>query len=47
MTVSFVALFGAAGLILGFLGAAVGGWLPWVSLATGAVLAVDGGWTAM
>ena len=37
------ALFGAAGLILGFLGAAVGGWLPWVSLATGVVLAVAGG----
>src|SRR5258708_38371374 len=43
MTVSFVALFGAAGLILGFLGAAVGGWLPWVSLTTGGVLAIAGG----
>ena len=43
MTMSFVALFGAAGLILGFLGAAVGGWLPWVSLATGVVLAIAGG----
>jgi len=43
MTISFVALFGAAGLILGFLGAAVGGWLPWVSLATGVVLAIAGG----
>jgi len=42
-TASFVALFGAAGLILGFLGAAVGGWLPWVSLATGVVLAIAGG----
>jgi len=43
MTMSFVALFGAAGLILGFLGAAGGGWLPWVSLATGVVLAIAGG----
>ncbi|TME22682.1 MAG: cytochrome c biogenesis protein CcdA [Chloroflexi bacterium] len=43
MTMSFVALFGAAGLILGFLGAAVGGWLAWVSLATGVVLAIAGG----
>jgi cytochrome c biogenesis protein CcdA len=43
MTVSFVALFGAAGLILGFLGAAVGGWLPWVSLTMGVVLAIAGG----
>jgi cytochrome c-type biogenesis protein len=43
MTVSFVAVFGAAGVILGFLGAAVGGWLPWVSLATGVVLAIAGG----
>ena len=43
MTMSFVALFGAAGLILGFLGAAVGGWLVWVSLATGVVLAIAGG----
>jgi len=43
MTMSFVALFGAAGLILGFLGAAVGGWLPWVSVATGVALAVAGG----
>jgi cytochrome c biogenesis protein CcdA len=43
MTVSFVALFGAAGLVLGFVGAAVGGWLPWISLATGVVLAIAGG----
>jgi cytochrome c biogenesis protein CcdA len=43
MTFSFVALFGAAGLILGALGAAIGGWLPWLSLATGVVLAVAGG----
>jgi cytochrome c biogenesis protein CcdA len=43
MTISFVALFGAAGLILGGVGAAVGGWLPWVSLGTGVVLAVVGG----
>jgi len=43
MTISFVALFGAAGLILGGVGAAVGGWLPWLSLGTGVVLAILGG----
>ena len=43
MTVSFVALFGAAGLILGGVGAAVGGWLPWLSLGTGVALAILGG----
>ncbi len=43
MTISFVALFGAAGLILGGVGAAVGGWLPWLSLGTGVVLAIVGG----
>jgi cytochrome c biogenesis protein CcdA len=43
MTISFVALFGAAGLILGGLGAAIGGWLPWLSLGTGVVLAIVGG----
>jgi cytochrome c biogenesis protein CcdA len=43
MTISFVALFGAVGLILGVVGAAVGGWLPWLSLATGVVLAIAGG----
>ena len=43
MTISFVALFGAAGLILGGVGAAVGGWLPWLSLGTGVVLAMLGG----
>jgi cytochrome c biogenesis protein CcdA len=43
MTTSFVALFGAAGLILGLLGATAGGWLPWVSLATGVALAIAGG----
>jgi cytochrome c-type biogenesis protein len=43
MTISFVALFGAAGLILGSLGAAAGGWLPWLSLGTGVVLAIAGG----
>jgi hypothetical protein len=42
MTMSLVALFGAAGLILGGLGAAVGGWLPWLSLSTGVVLAIVG-----
>jgi cytochrome c biogenesis protein CcdA len=43
MTTSFVALFGAAGLILGGVGAAVGGWLPWLSLGTGVLLAIVGG----
>jgi cytochrome c biogenesis protein CcdA len=43
MTISFVALFGAAGLILAGLGAAIGGWLPWLSLGTGVVLAIVGG----
>ena len=43
MTISFVALFGAAGVILGLLGGALGGWLPWVSLGTGVVLAIAGG----
>ena len=43
MTISFVALFGVAGLILGGVGAAVGGWLPWLSLGTGVVLAILGG----
>ena len=43
MSLSFVALFGAAGLILGALGAAAGGWLPWLSLSTGVLLAVAGG----
>jgi hypothetical protein len=38
-----VALFGAVGLIPGVVGAAVGGWLPWLSLATGVVLAIAGG----
>jgi cytochrome c biogenesis protein CcdA len=43
MTVSFVALFGVAGLMLGALGAAVGGWLPWLSIGTGVVLVIAGG----
>jgi len=43
MTISFVVLFGAAGLILGAVGAALGGWLPWLSLGTGVVLAIVGG----
>ena len=43
MSLSVVALFGAAGLVLGAVGAAVGGWLPWLSLSTGVLLAVAGG----
>jgi cytochrome c biogenesis protein CcdA len=43
MTLSFVALFGAAGLVLGALGAAAGDWLPWLSLSTGMLLALAGG----
>ena len=43
MSVSFVVLFGAAGLVLGALGAAAGQWLPWLSIATGVLLAVAGG----
>ena len=43
MCLSFVALFGAAGLLLGAVGAAAGGWLPWLSLSTGVLLAIAGG----
>jgi cytochrome c-type biogenesis protein len=43
MTLSFVALFGAVGLILGVIGASAGGWLPWVSLSTGVMLAIAAG----
>jgi cytochrome c biogenesis protein CcdA len=43
MTMSFVALFGAAGVALGAAGAAVGGLLPWLSIAIGVLLAVAGG----
>jgi cytochrome c-type biogenesis protein len=43
MSLSFVALFGAAGLVLGALGAAAGDWLPWLSLSTGVLLAIAGG----
>jgi cytochrome c-type biogenesis protein len=43
MTISFVVLFGAAGLLLGALGEAAGQWLPWISMTTGVVLAVVGG----
>src|SRR5918912_3401589 len=43
MSLSFVALFGAAGLVLGALGAAAGGGLPWLSLSTGVLLALAGG----
>jgi cytochrome c biogenesis protein CcdA len=47
MSLSFVALFGVAGLVLGAVGAAAGGWLPWLSLSTGVLLAVAGGrWLA-
>jgi cytochrome c biogenesis protein CcdA len=44
MSVSFVALFGVAGLVLGALGAAAADWLPWLSLSTGVLLAIVGGW---
>ncbi len=43
MTTSFIALFGAAGVVLGAAGAAVGDLLPWLSLGTGVLLAVTGG----
>ena len=43
MSLSFVALFGLAGLVLGTLGAAAGDWLPWLSLSTGVLLAIAGG----
>jgi cytochrome c biogenesis protein CcdA len=43
MSLSFVALFGTSGLVLGALGAAAGGWLPWLSLSTGVLLAIAGG----
>jgi cytochrome c-type biogenesis protein len=43
MTLSFVALFGAAGLILGAAGAAAGALLPWLSIAVGVALVLAGG----
>jgi cytochrome c-type biogenesis protein len=43
MTASFVALFGAAGVVLGAAGAAVGGLLPWLSVAVGVLLVFAGG----
>jgi cytochrome c biogenesis protein CcdA len=43
MTASFVALFGAAGLALGTIGAALGSLLPWLSVAVGVLLVVAGG----
>jgi cytochrome c biogenesis protein CcdA len=43
MTLSFVALFGTAGMILAMLGTVAGGWLPWLSLGTGVALALAGG----
>jgi cytochrome c biogenesis protein CcdA len=43
MSASFLALFGAVGVILGAAGAAVAGLLPWLSLAVGVLLVVAGG----
>jgi len=43
MTASFVALFGAAGIVFGAAGAALGRLLPWLSLATGVLLVAAGG----
>lgn len=43
MTLSFVALFGAAGLVLSVASAAVGPALPWMSLLVGVILVVSGG----
>jgi cytochrome c biogenesis protein CcdA len=43
MTASFVALFGAAGVVLGLAGAAVGPLLPWLSMAVGVLLVLAGG----
>ena len=43
MSASVVALFAAAGLVLGALGAAAADWLPWLSLSTGVLLAILGG----
>jgi len=43
MSASFVALFAAAGLVLGAMGAAAADWLPWLSLSTGVLLAILGG----
>jgi cytochrome c biogenesis protein CcdA len=43
ITTSFVALFGAAGVVLGVAGAAVGPLLPWLSMAVGVVLVLAGG----
>lgn len=43
MTASFVALFGAAGVVLGLAGAVVGPMLPWLSIAVGVLLVFTGG----
>jgi len=43
MTVSFVLLFGAAGLILDTAGALVGPLLPWLSVGVGVLLVIAGG----
>ncbi len=43
MTISFGGLFGAAGLALGQAGAALGGLLPWLSVAVGVLLVLAGG----
>jgi len=43
MTGSFVVLFGAAGVVLGVAGTAVGPLLPWLSVAVGVLLVFAGG----
>ena len=43
MTTSFVAVFGAAGLLVGAAGAAVGSLLPWLSVLVGLLLVLAGG----
>jgi cytochrome c-type biogenesis protein len=43
MALSFVGLFGAAGLVLGAAGGAVGVLLPWLSVAVGVVLVLTAG----
>jgi cytochrome c biogenesis protein CcdA len=43
VTVSFLALFGAAGLLLSAATSAVAAWFPWASLGVGVLLATAGG----
>jgi cytochrome c biogenesis protein CcdA len=43
MTGSFVALFGAVGIVLGLAGAVVGPLVPWLSVAIGVLLVLAGG----